>query len=85
MFHSGGEKHLSVGSDTREWKIGLAMKMATLGFFMFEGWQYDDLALQRSCDFLQTNFQFYSSLVVGAKFLSPFGNFTPKRIIGWDF
>jgi hypothetical protein len=56
MLHFGGEKHLNVGSATRKWKIGLAMKMATLGFLLLEGWQCDDMALQRSGDFLQNKF-----------------------------
>jgi hypothetical protein len=43
-------------------------------------WRYEDLVIS-----FKTKFQFYSNLVVGAKFLSPFGKFSPKEIIGWDF
>jgi hypothetical protein len=57
------------------------MKMATLRFSYLKGgkmttWRYKDLAISIKCFF-----QFYNNLVVGAKFLLPFG----KKIIGWDF
>ncbi len=85
MFCFNGEKHLNVGNATHEWKVRLAMKMVTLGFLLFEGrnmmtWCYEYLTIS-----FKTKFQFYNNLVVGAKFLSTFGKFSPEKIIGWDF
>jgi hypothetical protein len=37
-------------------------------------WHYKDLAIS-----FKTNFQFYSNLVIEAKFLSPFGKFLPQK------
>jgi len=59
--------------------------MATLRFSYLKGgnmitWRYKDLAIS-----IKFFFQFYNNLVVGAKFLLPFGKFLPKKIIQWDF